>query len=131
MHLSLGLAASLAVAAATVATVASASDVRLGSLPQGLHGTWASTAQACEGGDDGKIVVSGKTYLRAGAKCEVFWVTVTAAPKGANYSAHARCVDQATGKAYPPTNLMFRAIDGDHMSVGSAIGSLTSQEKCR
>ena len=117
--------------AVTVSTVADASDVRRSALPPSLQGTWAASAQACDGPDDGKIVVSAKSYVRAGAKCDIFWITVTAAPKGANYSAHGRCVDQATGKAAPPTNLLFRASDGDHISVGSAIGSLAPQQRCR
>ncbi len=120
----------LAVAALTLATIAHASDVRRGALPESLQGTWAPTAQACGGSDESKIVISAKKYTRANAVCEVFWVTVTAAPNGSNYSAHSRCVDQATGKAFPPSNLLFRSADNDHISVGSALGNLTLHQRC-
>ena len=121
---------SLAVVAAAMSTMADASDVRLSALPDSLHGTWGTSRQACGGSDGSKIVISGNTYSRADAKCEIFWVTVTAAPKGANYSARARCVEQSTGKAYPPSNLMFRPGDSDHISVGTVMGSLTLYQRC-
>lgn len=120
----------LAVVAATVSTMAHASDVRRSTLPDNLLGTWAATAQACSGSDQSKIVVSSNTYIRGDARCEISWVTVTAAPSGANYSARSRCIDQPTGKAYPPSNLLFRPIDSGRISVGTAIGSLTPYQRC-
>ena len=120
----------VAVVAVALSTIANASDVRRSALPEGLQGTWAPTAEACGGSDESKIVISTKTYARANAACEIFWVTVTAAPKGPNYAARSRCIDQPTGKAYPPSNLMFRPTDNDHILVGSTVGNLAPYQRC-
>lgn len=120
----------LAVVAVALSTIANASDVRRSALPESLQGTWAPITQACGGSDEAKIVISTRTYSRANAACEIFWVTVTAAPKGASYAARSRCIDQPTGKAFPPSNLIFRPRDNDHISVGSTIGNLTPYRRC-
>lgn len=124
------ITAIVVIAAAAVSAIANASDVRRSALPESLQGTWALSAEACAKSDESKLVVSAKKYTRGDAACEISWVTVTAAPNGSNYSAHSRCIDQPTGKAYPPSNLVFRPIDSDHISVGTAIGKLTPYQRC-
>jgi hypothetical protein len=124
------ITAILIIAAAAMSTIANASDVRRSALPDSLQGTWAPSAEACGKSDQTKLVIATKKYTRGDAACDIFWVTVTAAPNGSNYSAHARCIDQSTGKAYPPSNLLFRPTDSDHISVGAAIGKLTPYQRC-
>jgi hypothetical protein len=119
----------LALAATMVAASVDASVVRRNTFPENLQGTWAPTAEACIGGD-GRVVVSAKQYTRADNACDLMWLTVTAAPNGANYSAQARCVEKTSGKASPPAALMFRPTDGNHLSIGMASGKTVVLQKC-
>ncbi len=120
----------IAILGVIASTAAHGSVVRVTALPDGMHGTWAASADACSKSDEPKIVIAAKKYTRSDAACEVLWVTVTAAPNRPNYSARSRCVDQTTGKTSPPSALLFRLIDSDHIFIGSDEGSLQRYQRC-
>ena len=92
-------------------TIAYASDVRRSELPKSVWGAWAPSADACGEASKSKINISAKKHSGVSLACEIDWVTVTATPKGPNYSTRSRCVDQATKKSMPPANLLICPID--------------------
>jgi hypothetical protein len=111
-------------------TVSNASDVRRSELPTAVQGTWAPNADACGATSESKIVIAAKTHSNANLECKIEWVTVTAAAKGSNYSTYSRCVNRSTKKANPPSNLLIRPTDNDHISIGSTESDFKPYQRC-
>lgn len=95
--------------AATVlfATAAEASEVRMLSLPDSVLGSWAPSADACDGSAPGKVDVGAKTHSDEDMSCEVSWVTVTASRDGPVYSARSICTQSKSGKKLEPSYFLI------------------------
>jgi hypothetical protein len=111
--------------------VGNASDVRRSDLPTAVQGTWAPSADACGETSEKKIVIATNKHSSANLTCAIEWVTVTAAASGSNYSTYSRCVDRSTNKANPPSNLLIRPIDSNHISIGSNEGDFKPYQRCQ
>jgi hypothetical protein len=121
----------LTVVVVLASSIANASDVRRSELPITLWGAWAPSADACGEASKSKIEISAKKHSGVSLACEIDWVTVTATPKGPNYSTRSRCVDQATKKSMPPANLLIRSIDNDHILLGLNENNFKTYQRCR
>jgi hypothetical protein len=110
---------------------ANASDVRRSDLPTSVWGTWAPNSDACGGTDKSKINISAKKHSSENLACEIEWVTVTATPKGPNYSTRSRCIDQTTKKQNPPTFFLVRPIDSNQIRVGLTEAGLKTYQRCQ
>jgi len=111
--------------------IANASDVRRSELPENVWGSWAPSADGCGGADKSKMDISAKKYSSGNLACEIDWVTVTATPKGPNYSTRSRCVDPSTKKSMPPANLLIRPVDSIHITVGMNENSFKTYQRCQ
>ena len=110
---------------------ANASDVRRSDLPESVWGAWAPSADACGGADKSKINIAAKKHSSENMTCEIEWVTVTATPKGPNYSTRSRCTDQSTKKQNPPSFFLVRPIDSNHILVGVTETGLKTYQRCQ
>jgi hypothetical protein len=93
-------------AVATLATAAAASDVRILSLPDNVHGAWAPNAEACTASGKNRLDIAAKTFSMPDLTCEIAWITVTAARDGPAYSARVMCTLTKTGQKDPPSYLL-------------------------
>ena len=130
MRMTETLIGTLIVTIFAVSTIANASDVRRSELPEIVWGTWASSVNACSGSDPSKIDIYAKKHSSEKLVCDIDWVTVTATPKGPNYSTRSRCVDRSTQEAVPPVNLLIRPIDGSHILLGQNEDSFRTYRRC-
>ena len=110
---------------------ANASDVRRSDLPKSVWGAWAPSPDACGGADKSKINISAKKHSSENLTCDIEWVTVTATPKGPNYSTRSRCIDQTTKKQNPPTFFLVRPIDSNQILVGQTETALKTYQRCQ
>ena len=121
----------VAVIVAIAPHIASAHVVRHNSIPEPYRGTWAAGEGACSADDKSAIVLSAKAYVGPTGSCAVDYVSETASPSGAVYSARLLCpgtAEQAQKKTV--VNLIFRS-DGDGgMSAGPTFTSLKTHRRC-
>ena len=114
-----------------LASQAALADVkRHASIPETLHGAWAPSAGGCGADDKSVIEVAAKTYTSAATKCDVDWVSETAGPRGAIYSAHMRCSSQQPAQQPSVTNLIIRPDTAQQISIGSDFSNLKAYQKC-
>jgi hypothetical protein len=95
-------------AMAALATAAAASDVRILSLPDNVHGAWAPSADACTASGEDRLDIAARTFSMPDQTCEIAWITVTAARDGPVYSARAMCTQARSGQKDPPSYLLVR-----------------------
>jgi hypothetical protein len=122
-------AAFIVVLVAFTTSAALADIKRHASLPASLQGTWATGSDSCKPDNKSVIVLAAKTYTGANATCGIDWVSETAGPRGAIYSAHMRCPGAPAQKA-PASNLIIRADSTDQISVGADFSHLTAYQRC-
>ena len=115
-------------------TVATASDVRILSLPDSVLGAWAPDADACKGSVPGKIDIAARTHRTPDMSCEIAWITVTASRDGPVYSARSMCTQSKTGKTQEPSYLVVTPRPDDTLLVrmpgASPDDKLVTYRKC-
>ena len=122
--------ARILVAAVVLASSAALADIkRHASVPEALQGTWGAGADGCKPDDKSLIVLAAKTYTGANAKCSIDWVSETASPKGAVFSAHMQCSAPPAQKA-SVSNLIIRPDSADKIFVGADFSHLTAYQRC-
>jgi len=122
--------ASLLVAVVAFTSHAALADIkRHASVPEALQGTWGAGSGGCKPDDKSVIVLAAKTYSGPNAKCSIDWLSETASPKGAIYSAHMRCSAPPAQKA-SISNLIIRPDATDQISVGADFTHLTAYQRC-
>ncbi|OAF12989.1 hypothetical protein AYJ54_45450 [Bradyrhizobium centrolobii] len=115
-----------------ISSQAAIADVkRHGSIPETLQGSWAMSADACKIADKSAVALAAKTYTGPAGNCTVMWVSETAGPHGALYSARLRCPNEDTQQKWSETNLVIRPDDTNQISVGPDFGSLKTYQRCR
>jgi hypothetical protein len=121
---------SLLVAVIAIASHGALADIkRHASVPEALQGTWGAGSDGCKPDDKSAIILAAKSYTGANAKCSIDWVSETASPKGAIYSAHMRCAAPPAQKA-SVSNLIIRPDAADQISVGADFSHLTAYQRC-
>ena len=119
----------LALIAALSSQVADAREIRRDAIPEALRGTWATSTDACKGGDQSSIVLAAKSYAGPAGSCAIDYVTEIPGPGGATYSARMRC----SGAAQATTtiaNLIIRPGDDGQISLGPTFESLAAHRRC-
>jgi hypothetical protein len=119
-----------AVVAALTPQMANAHVVRHNSIPEVYWGTWSTGEGACSDGDKAAIVLAAKTYVGPSGSCAVDYVSETASPKGAIFSARLLCPRQGAPAKKTVVNLMFRSDGTDQVSFGPAFASLKAYRRC-
>ena len=121
-------------ATALFATAAGASDVRMLSFPDSVHGSWAPSADACDGSAPGKVEVSATMHSDAEMTCDVSWITVTASRDGPVYSARSVCTQTKTGKKLDPSYFLITPRPDNkvllRMPFAAADKQLVTYQKC-
>jgi hypothetical protein len=115
-------ALTIAVAAAAFATAAAASDVRILTLPDNVHGAWAPNPEACMSAGRDRLDIAARTFSMPDTACEIAWITVTAARNGPAYSARSMCTQTKTGLKEPPSWLMITPLANDTLLVRRPAG---------
>jgi hypothetical protein len=115
-------------------TAASASDVRILTLPNSVLGAWAPNADACKGSGKERIEIESKTHKTEDTTCDIAWITVTASRDGPVYSARSICVQTKTGKKLEPSYLVVSPRPDNRLLVrlpnASLEGQLVTYQKC-
>jgi hypothetical protein len=121
----------LAALAALAPQAAAAHVVRHGEMPQAYRGTWAPGTGPCKDGDAAAIVLTAKTYAGPAGSCTIEYVSETATPRGAMFSARLRC-SGAGGQAHKAAaaNLIIRPAGADRISAGPTFDKLTTHRRC-
>jgi hypothetical protein len=123
-------AITLVVSLAISAPAAIADVKRLASIPDALQGSWAPSADACENADQSAVALAAKTYAGPAGNCTVMWVSETAGPQGAIYSARLRCPNERTQQELSEADLVIRPDDTNQISVGPDFSSLKTYQRC-
>lgn len=118
----ISLAFTIAVTAATFATAAAASDVRILNLPDKLQGTWAPSAEACMSSGQDRLDIAARTFGMPDTACDIVWITVTAARTGPAYSARSFCTQTRTGLKEAPSYLLITPLGDDTLLVRKPMG---------
>jgi hypothetical protein len=114
-----------------ISSPAAIADVkRHASIPEALQGSWATSADACRSADKSAVALAAKTYAGPAGNCTVMWVSETASPGGAIYSARLRCPNQRTQQEWSESDLVIRPDDTDQISVGPDFSSLKIYQRC-
>ena len=115
-----------------LAPCAARADIkRHSAIPDGYLGTWTAANGACEDSAKAAVVLSAKGYVSSSANCTVDFVSETASPHGAVYSARLQCSDPAgKAKAKSIRNVIIRPDGADRISMGSSFDGLTSYQRC-
>lgn len=120
---------------ALLSAAASASDVRILTLPNSVLGAWAPNADACKGSGKGRIEIEAKTHKTSDTACDIAWITVTASRDGPVYSARSVCTQAKTGQKIPPSYLVVSPRPDNTLLVrmpnASLEGNLVSYRKCQ
>ncbi|MBR0798108.1 hypothetical protein JQ615_22200 [Bradyrhizobium jicamae] len=121
----------LLVVSVAISSQAAIADIkRHASVPAALQGSWATSADACKGADKSGVTLAAKTYVGSAGNCNVVWVSETAGPGGAIYSARLRCPNERTQQEWSESNLVIRPDDTDKISVGPDFSSLKAYQRC-
>jgi hypothetical protein len=120
----------LVVIAALAPQIANAHVVRHNSIPEAYWGTWSTGESACVDGDKAAMVLSAKAYVGPSGSCAVDYVSETASPKGAIFSARLLCPSPGAAAKKTVVNLMFRSDGTDQVSFGPAFASLKAYRRC-
>ena len=115
---------------AAVPQLATAHVVRHNSVPEAYWGTWEPGEGECSATDKFAIVLSAKAYAGPSGNCDVDYVSETASPKGALYSARLLCPSPGAQAKKTVINLMFRSDGADQVSFGPAFASLKAYRRC-
>ena len=110
--------------------IASAHVVRLNSVPEVYWGTWAPGEGECGAGVKTAIVLSAKTYAGPSGTCAVDYVSETASPKGALFSARLLCPTPGAQAKKTVVNLMFRSDGAEQVSFGPGFAGLKAYRRC-
>ncbi len=114
-----------------VSSQAAIADIkRYASVPEALQGSWATSADACKNAGKSAVALAAKTYAGPAGNCAVMWVSETAGPHGALYSARLRCPNDDTQQKWSESNLVIRPDDTNQMSVGPDFSNLTTYHRC-
>lgn len=120
---------------ALLGTGASASDVRILTLPNSVQGSWAPNVDACKGSGKERIEIEGKTHKTSDTACDIAWITVTASRDGPVYSARSVCTQTRTGQKIPPSYLVVSPRPDNTLLVrmpdASLEGNLVTYRKCQ
>jgi len=108
--------------------VASGHVVRHNSIPEVYWGTWSPGA-TCSADDKAAFVLSAKGYVGPAGNCSLDYLSETAAPKGAIYSARLLCPGTGTQKK-SVVNLIFRSDADGVISAGATFASLKEHRRC-
>ncbi|MCC8979025.1 hypothetical protein [Bradyrhizobium acaciae] len=104
---------------------------RHGAVPEALRGSWATSADVCNGADKSGVALAAKTYAGPAGSCTVMWVSETPGPQGAIYSAHLRCPNKRTQQqGWSESNLVIRPDDTNKISAGPNFSSLKTYQRC-
>jgi len=120
----------LVVVATLAPHVATAHVVRHNSVPKIYWGTWVPGDGECSVGDKSAIVLAARTYAGPSGSCDVDYVSETASPKGALYSARLLCPGPGAQAKKTVVNLMFRSDGADRVSFGAAFEGLKAHRRC-
>jgi hypothetical protein len=124
------IAIPLAILIAISSQAAIADIKRHASVPEALQGSWATSADACKSADKSGVALAAKTYAGPAGNCTVMWVSETAGPRGAIYSARLRCSNGGTQQS-SESNLVIRPDDANQISVGPDFSSLKTYQRCQ
>jgi hypothetical protein len=120
----------LTLIAAVVPQVAIAHVVRHNSVPEVYWGTWAPGEGECGAGVKTAIVLSAKAYTGPSGSCAVDYVSETASPKGALFSARLLCPTPGAQTKKTVVNLMFRSDGAEQVSFGPGFAGLKAYRRC-
>ncbi len=113
-----------------ISSQAAIADVkRHASIPEVLQGSWATSADGCKNADKSAVALAAKTYAGPAGNCTVMWVSETASPQGAIYSARLRCPNERMRES-SESNLIIRPDDTNQISVGPDFSSLKTYQRC-
>jgi hypothetical protein len=123
---------SIAFALILIATCSARADIkRHSAIPDAYLGTWTAADRACEDQAKAAVVLSAKGYVTSGANCTVDFVSETASPRGAVFSARLQCSDPAAkAKAKSIRNIIIRPDGADRISMGASFDGLASYQRC-
>jgi hypothetical protein len=109
---------------------ATAHVVRHNSVPEAYRGTWAPGEGECGASEKTAIVLSAKAYAGPSGSCAIDYVSETATPKGALFSARLLCPTPGAATKKTIVNLMFRSDGTDQVSFGPGFTSLKAYRRC-
>ena len=107
---------------------ASAHVVRHNSVPEVYWGTWAPGE--CGAGNKSVIVLSAKGYVGPSGSCSLDYVSETASPEGALFSARLLCPAPGAQAKKTVVNLMFRSDAANQASFGPTFAGLRAYRRC-
>jgi len=119
----------LSVSALTLSPAA-ADEVRRPTIPGGMLGTWAKTAEQCATKDKSIVSIESAKYADGSGSCAVRWVVETPGSRGTNYAVHALCTSAKDQSKTQTVNIIIRQNGNDRASMGRSFDELKTYQRC-
>jgi hypothetical protein len=106
-------------------------EMRIGSFPNAMVGTWAETAEMCKAKAESNVVIGPGKYGDAMANCEVRAISITPGRGGvANYAVRSVCTNAKDATKIETENMIVRVEGADRAVMGSSFDDLKVYQRC-